>query len=94
MTENALPEMENIVPELSHITFDGTIANSMVYSVKVTYPGEETRRVQFLGSVPGNGPVLLISGDMQVFIDDPSRFGPFGPEFIRRFYGQGRKGTK
>jgi hypothetical protein len=33
-----------------------------------------------------SGPVVIILRGQQTFVHDPSRFGTFGPDWIRRFY--------
>lgn len=75
-------------PTLGPITNVGIMADRVQYSVVVTYPGEQSKTVDFNGPAnsEGVGPVVMISGYSQILIDDPSRFGPFGPEWIRRFF--------
>lgn len=74
-------------PELGKITRTNGIAGQLSYSVPVTYVGEETRVVEFVGNELG-GPVVMITGSAgQTFVDEPSRFGEFGPTWVRRFFG-------
>lgn len=68
------------------ITKTGGIAGQVRLTAAVQYPGEDTSTVSFVGSVYG-GPVVYISSDgHQTFVTDPSRFGTFGPEWVRRFF--------
>jgi len=75
-------------PTLGPITNVGIMADRVLYRVVVTYPGEKSKDVDFNGPAnsEGVGPVVMISGYSQILIYDPSRFGPFGPEWIRRFF--------
>ena len=72
-------------PSLGTIKKFGQIAGQVGYSVEVSYPGETPRFVSFIGSCYG-GPVVMCSGATQVFVDDPSRFGSFSPDWVRRFF--------
>lgn len=73
-------------PQLGEVRRENGVAGQVSYSVSVTYPGEAPSRVQFIGSVYG-GPVTMVTGSgMQTFVDDPGRFGEFGPEWVRRFF--------
>lgn len=74
-------------PKLGEIRRENGIAGQISYSVAVTYPGEAASTVQFIGSTYG-GPVVMVSANgTQTFVEDPGRFGPFGPEWVRRFFG-------
>jgi hypothetical protein len=76
-----------MVATLGTVRRHAGIAGQVSYSVPVTYPGEPTETVTFVGSVYG-GPVVMVTGsDMQVFVKDPARFGKFGPGWVRRFFG-------
>lgn len=75
----------SITPELGTITHTNGIAGQHSYHVSVTYPGEATRTVQFVGNEHG-GPITMISNGDQVFVTDPGRFGPFSPDWVRRFF--------
>lgn len=63
-------------------------AGQIVCTVTVTYPDEEPRVVSFSGSSYG-GPVVMITDAGQTFVTDPGRFGEFGTEWVRRFFGEG-----
>ena len=73
-------------PELGKITRQNGVAGQVSYSVKVTYPGAAPSVVQFVGSTFG-GPVVMVTRTFgQQFVRDQGRFGPFGPEWVRRFF--------
>lgn len=73
-------------PKLSQIRRRNGVAGQISYSVDVTYPGEPTETLTFVGSVYG-GPVVMVSPNgAQAFVTDPQRFGSFGPEWVRRFF--------
>lgn len=60
-----------------------------VYRVGVTYPGEPTSTVTFVGSARYEvSPVVMVTPENPggTLVTDPSRFGAFGPEWVRRFY--------
>lgn len=81
--------MPTITPEgiqLSTVAHVGTLANQRAYAVNVTYPNQWPVRVIFLGTPNEVGPVVMIIGEAQFRVDDPSRFGAFGPEWVERFF--------
>jgi hypothetical protein len=74
-------------PDLSQIRRRNGVAGQISYSVDVTYLGETVETLTFVGSVYG-GPVVMVSPNgAQTFVVDPSRFGEFGPAWVRRFFG-------
>lgn len=74
-------------PELGNITRHAGVAGQVSYSVTVTYPGESPETVTFVSSVYG-GPVVMVTPSLaQTLVTDPERFGTFGPEWVRRFFG-------
>lgn len=76
-------------PQLGNIARTDGIAGQVRYSVKVTFhPDEEPMPVSFISSIYG-GPVVMDWRMGQTFITEPSRFGPFGPEWVRRFFSAG-----
>ena len=73
-------------PEIGKISHATGIAGQHSYSVPVTYPGEDTNVVQFVGNTAG-GPIVMITGTgAQTFVTDPERFGEFSPEWVRWYY--------
>ena len=74
-------------PKLSKVRRSNGVAGQISYSVDVTYSGEPTETLTFVGSVYG-GPVVMVSPNgVQTFVTDPQRFGTFGPEWVCRFFG-------
>jgi hypothetical protein len=83
--------MGDVTPVLGEIARKSGVAGQVSYRVDVTYPGEPVKPVVFVGNEFG-GPVVMITtsaggGETQVFVDDPARFGAFGPEWVRGFFG-------
>lgn len=75
-------------PQIANVRCRVAIADQIGCSVDVTYPGEPTETVIFVGTATGVGPVVMVSPNgTQVFVTDPGRFGTFGPEWVRRFFG-------
>lgn len=82
-----------VVPELGPVECDRGVAGQVAYSVVVTYPGESPILATFVGSTYGApGPVVAVMpSGRQTFVTSPERFGPtFGPEWVRRFFGDVR----
>jgi hypothetical protein len=77
----------DITPELGTITRTNGIAGQYSYRVPVTYPGEGTSVVEFVGNEHGGPIVMISSGGAQTFVSEPERFGEFSPEWVRRFFG-------
>lgn len=75
-------------PRILKISRGKSFADRRVFVVDVQYPGEELMRVEFAGpSRDIVGPVVMVlNGGQQMFVHDPSRFGTFGQDWIRRFY--------
>jgi hypothetical protein len=81
------PIMSDSAPTLGPIRRHAGVAGQLSYSVSVTYAGEPAELVTFVGSTYG-GPVVLVSGQgTQLFVTDAERFGPFGPAWVRAFFG-------
>lgn len=75
-------------PTLGKISRHNGPAGQVSYSVAVTHPGEAPDTITFVGSAYG-GPVVMVHPLYgQTFVSDPDRHGPFGPEWVRRFYGK------
>lgn len=78
---------------LGKITRENGVAGQIAYSVNVSYPEDNNPdarpyRVTFVGNSFG-GPIVMITrgNPSGTFVRDPERFGPFGPEWVRRFFG-------
>jgi 16S rRNA C1402 (ribose-2'-O) methylase RsmI len=74
-----------VTPTLANLRrYNGT-AGQFSLAVEVTYPGEDTRTVEFVGSVYG-GPVLMVTDAGQTWVTDPGRFGSFGKAWVAKFF--------
>lgn len=76
-------------PRILKVSRGKTFAGQRSITAEVQYPGEAPSRVEFVGpSGGGSGPVVMIYGEKrnQTFVTDPSRFGDFGPDWVRRFF--------
>ena len=81
------------MPTLSNITTARGIAGQISITATVTYPGEDSHPVTFVGSSFG-GPVVMVTAtsdgrECQTFVTDPGRFGRFEDdrrEWLRRFF--------
>lgn len=77
------------MPTVTDIKRHAGIAGQFEVSADVTYPGENTERSTFTGSVYG-GPVVAQYGNLpQMFVTDPSRFGDFATDpiaWVHAFY--------
>ena len=82
-------QTETIRPTLGEVRHVGTMADRRAYRVMVTYPGENGRVVAFNGPATEYGPVVMLTETWPdgIHVADPSRFGPFGPQWVRRFFG-------
>ena len=73
-------------PTIGAIRRHNGIAGQISYTVDVTYPGEPTETLTFVGNVYGGPVVMVTPAGTQTFVTDPQRFGTFGPEWVRRFF--------
>jgi hypothetical protein len=73
-------------PTLGKIRKQNGVAGQVSCSVPVTYPGEPTRLVTFIGS-NYDGPVVMVQPDgQQTGVSEPSRYGSFGEAWVRSFF--------
>jgi hypothetical protein len=72
---------------IHNVKRESGIAGQFAVTADVEHPGEERSKVTFVGSVYG-GPVVMRSSGVETFVTDPSRFGEFGTDWVRRFFGQ------
>lgn len=66
------------------------VAGEVAFTAWVSYPDEAERTVTFVGSVYGGPVVMVTDAAGQVFVRDPDRFGPFGREWVARFFEDAR----
>lgn len=78
-------------PRVLKISGDKSFASLRSITATVQYPGESPMRVEFVGpSIKGaSGPVVMVTASgAQTVVSDPSRFGAFGKDWVRRFFGE------
>lgn len=73
------------MPTIHKVKRRNGIAGQVQYDAVVEYEDEEPATVSFVGSVYG-GPVVMITGNVQRFVANPERFGPFGEQWVRNFF--------
>ena len=78
-------------PRILSISRGKTFAGQRSITAKVQYPDEKPSYIEFVGPsarIGGSGPVVMIYGEgrNQMRVTDPSRFGEFGPGWVRRFF--------
>ena len=74
-------------PTLANVKHRNGIAGQYSITADVTYPGEPTERIEFVGSHYGGPVVMVTPAGAQHFVTDPGRFGKFGEIWVRRFFG-------
>jgi hypothetical protein len=74
-----------VAPEVTKIFRRNGVAGQFAVQATVTYPGEDPRVVEFVGSTYG-GPVLMITETSETWVTDPGRFGKFGKGWVARFF--------
>jgi len=74
-------------PRVLKISGGKSFADRRVFTAMVQYPGEMPARVEFAGPSQNIvGPVVMIFRGQQTTVTDPSRFGAFGRDWVRRFF--------
>jgi hypothetical protein len=75
-------------PTVLRIQPRGVFAGRAVWEAIVKYPASvSVEQTQFVGPRTGYGPVALVTtSGLQTLVTDPHRFGPFGREWVTRFY--------
>lgn len=74
-------------PRVHKISGGKSFADRRVFVATVQYPGEMPARVEFAGPSQNIvGPVVMIFRGKQTMVTDPSRFGNFGRDWVRRFF--------
>lgn len=77
------------MPIVKSIKRRNGIAGQTQFTAVVQYPDESPMTIAFVGypDPTTTGPVVTISpSGHQMFVTDPSRFGPFGEQWVRRFF--------
>ena len=75
-------------PTLGKITRHNGVAGQIGYSVHVTYPGERTKLITFVGNAYDGPVVMVLPSGTQTFVADPGRHGKFGPDWVRSFFAR------
>jgi len=79
------PTRTTAAPTVTKLFRRKGVAGQFAIQGTVTYPGEEPRVVEFVGSVYG-GPVLMVTDLGETWVTDPGRFGTFGKGWFLRFF--------
>lgn len=77
--------VERVTPTVTKVFRRNGVAGQFAVQATVTYPGEEPRVVEFVGSAYG-GPVLMVTEHGHTWVTDPDRFGKFGKGWVVRFF--------
>lgn len=72
-------------PKVSKIFRRNGVAGQFAIQCTVTYPGEEPKVIEFVGSTYG-GPVLMVTETGHCWVEEPLRFGAFGKGWVKRFF--------
>ena len=73
-------------PTLGKITRKNGIAGDVSYTVAVTYPGESSSTVTFIGNIYGGPIIMVLPSGRQTFVTNPGRHGKFNPAWVRSFF--------
>jgi hypothetical protein len=74
-----------VTPSVTKLFQRKGVAGQFAVQCTVTYPGEEPRTIEFVGSSYG-GPVLMVTETSETWVTEPGRFGKFGKGWVRRFF--------
>lgn len=81
----------DVTTTVKTVTRIAGIAGQVAYRVTVQYEGadwSELSTCELVGSEVYGGPVVMVApSGAQTFVTDPGRFGLFGREWVRRFFG-------
>jgi hypothetical protein len=73
---------------LANVTRHAGIAGQYSVTADVTYPGEPSERIEFVGSTYGGPVVMILPSGAQTFVTDPGRHGAFGVAWVRSFFAE------
>lgn len=63
------------------------VAGQFSYTASVTYPGEDTNQMAFVGDAYGDHVIMVSPSGAQTTVVDPCRFGDeLNPGWVRRFF--------
>lgn len=83
-------------PTVTNIKRHNGVAGQFSYTANVRYPNEETSTVEFVGSVYGGAPILIMGNGSQVYVRYSPRFTDFetlNPQWVRDFFKTFEEGT-
>jgi len=76
-------------PTITNITKHNGVAGQFSYTATVQYPGEDASRTEFVGSIYGGAPILIMGNGAQVLVRYSHRFTDFStlnPQWVRDFF--------
>lgn len=66
------------------------VAGQIAYTATINYTCDglpiDASVVTFVGYI--DGPVVMVNGEYQTFVESPARFGVFSRAWVRRFFGE------
>lgn len=80
-----MPTATTTAPTVTKMFQRRGVAGQFAVQCTVTYPGEDPRVMEFVGSEHG-GSVLMVTDTGECWVTDPGRFGVFGKAWVRRFF--------
>lgn len=74
-------------PMIDRIKRHNGVAGQFSYTVEVTYPGEDTTKLEFVGHAYGDSVIMCLPTGAQIYVWDPSRFGDtLSPTWVKNFF--------
>ena len=76
-------------PTVKNIRKHNGIAGQFSYTATIQYPNEDASTIEFVGSVYGGAPILVMGNGSQVVVRPSGRFTNFGildPQWVRDFF--------
>ncbi len=76
-------------PTITNIKRHNGVAGQFSYTATVQYEDEDTSRIEFVGSVYGGSPILVMDNGAQVYVRPSGRFTDFSilnPQWVRDFF--------
>lgn len=75
-----------MAPTVTNIKKHAGIAGQYSITADVTYEGEESEKIEFVGSTYGGPVIMVLPSGTQTFVTEPGRFGEFGTKWVERFF--------
>ncbi len=74
-------------PTITNIRKHQGIAGQFSYTASVTYPGEDTGNIEFVGDAYGTSVIMVMGNGAQVSVRRDDLWGvPLNPDYVRRFF--------